>query len=290
MEIFSNKLNVPLKLSNIWLRDHCRCSLCYDSELNHRKCKLLDVPLDIRLEKYQINDDDLKVTCKSSLLLVPLYNNINIQLTGNDNHESNYNIRQLHAQQSDSLLQRKLTTDMLLWGRNEIENASFAHATLNDLLCDDVHARSIVMSLIKFGVAFIEKVPPNMQMTEIAIKRLFEIQKTPFGKMWSSTYGQHSDDHLLEAHTANAYFNDAAGLQALHCVHQTGTGGNFLLVDGFKAIGDLKAMNLSAYDRLCQKLVTNRYEVNGKRYSYCAPIIKLDALTGCPEQVRFVQG
>lgn len=210
-------------------------------------------------------------------------------MTGNDNHESSYYIRQLQAQQFESLLQRKLTPGVLLWGRNEIENACVAHANLNDFLCDDdEHARSIVSSLIKFGVAFIEKVPPNMQMTEIAIKRLFEIQKTPFGKMWSTGYGQQlPDDRLLEAHTANAFFNDAAGLQALHCVHQTGTDGNFLLVDGFKAIGDLKAKNTSAYDRLCRKLVTNKYEVNGKKYSYCAPIINLNALTGSPEQLRY---
>lgn len=213
---------------------------------------------------------------------------MNVQLTGNDSHESNYYIRQLHDQQSDSLLQRKLTTDMMLWGHNVIENASLTHVTLNDLLCNDEHARSIVTSLVKFGVAFIEKVPPNMQMTEIAIKRLFEIQKTPFGKMWSTGYAQHSEDRVLEAHTSHAYFNDAAGLQALHCVHQSGTGGNCLLIDGFKVISDLKAKDCSAYDRLCRYLVTNKFEENGKRYSYCAPIIKLDAITGCPEQVRYV--
>lgn len=224
----------------------------------------------------------------SHLAFAPQVQYTNIKLTGNDSHESNYYIHQLQDQQADSLLQRKLTTDMLLWGRNEIESASLAHVTLNDLLCDDDQARSIVTSLVKFGVAFIEKVPLNMQMTEIAIKRLFEIQKTPFGKIWSTAYGQHSDDRLLEAHTANAYFNDAAGLQALHCVKQTGTGGDCLLVDGFKAIRDLKAKDFPAYDRLCRWCVTNKYEENGKRYSNRAPIIKLDALTGCPEQVRYL--
>lgn len=214
---------------------------------------------------------------------------INNQLTGNDSHESNYYISQLYAQQSESLQQKKFRMDVLLWGRNEIENASLAHVTLNDLLFDDFNAKLIVASLIKFGVAFIENVPTNIQMTEIAIKRLFEIQKTPFGKIWSTGFGQ-SDDRLLQAHTANAYFNDAAGLQALHCMHQPAatTGGHFLLVDGFKALGDLKAKDSSAYDRLCRNLVTNKYEENGKKYSYCAPIIKLDALTGCPEQVRYM--
>lgn len=138
---------------------------------------------------------------------------------------------------------------------------------------------------MKFGVAFIEKVPVNMQITEIAIRRLFDIQKTAFGEMWSAV--QNPDDRLLEAHTANAFFTDAAGLQVLHCVHRTGESGNYFLVDGFKVLSDLKAKYALTYDRLCRALVPYVYEDGGKRYTHCSPIIKLNAVTRRPEQIRF---
>jgi hypothetical protein len=39
------------------------------------------------------------------------------------------------------------------------------------LICNDEPIKIVMQSLIKYGIAFIEKVPANTQSTEMAIKR-----------------------------------------------------------------------------------------------------------------------
>lgn len=56
--------NGSIRLSNIWLRDHCRCIKCY-SETFQRRGNILDIPLDIHPINCQLNDDDvLTVDCE----------------------------------------------------------------------------------------------------------------------------------------------------------------------------------------------------------------------------------
>lgn len=121
---------------------------------------------------------------------------------------------------------------------------------------------------------------------------LFTVQKTLFGEMFTfSDNKDHNDSaytkEFLGAHTDNTYFNDAAGLQVFHCTQHNGTGGETLLVDGFKAINDLKIKNASSYQRLCETPIPAQYLEEGQNHEYCAPIIKPNLITGKPEQIRF---
>lgn len=55
----------------------------------------------------------------------------------------------------------------------------------------------------------------------------------------------------LGAHTDTAYFSEPAGLQAFHLLsHTEGTGGQSLLVDGFKAAAVLEQEDYKAFDDL----------------------------------------
>lgn len=178
-----------------------------------------------------------------------------------------------------------------LWNLQDICSSNYARVTLNDYLCNDNVANRVVESLIRFGVAFIEKVPANMQSTEVAIKRLFPVQKTFFGEMWSfSDAPMHSDSAYTSAalpgHNDNTYLNDAAGLQVLHCINHIGTGGENSLTDGFLAAQNLKRKDPNAYAYLCNTNIPAEYIEDGKHYKYVAPIIKLDPLNGQPEQLR----
>lgn len=109
--------------------------------------------------------------------------------------------------------------------------------------------------------------------------------------MWTfSDNKDHSDSAYstehLPAHTDNTYFNDAAGLQILHCIQHKGTGGETLLVDGFRVLKDLKDIYPDVYNRLCKYDVPGEYLEEGKHHSYSAPIIRLNSKTNLPEQIR----
>jgi len=60
----------------------------------------------------------------------------------------------------------------------------------------------------------------------------------------------------LPAHTDNSYFTDPCGLQIFHLLlHEQGTGGQTLLVDGFYAASILKELHPESYDLLSRILV-----------------------------------
>lgn len=220
-------------------------------------------------------------------------NEYSIFVLGSDGHESEYNISTLLNLQSSNAIERlRAENATKLWRKCTIESeATYARVSLNDYICQESTAKSVVESLIHYGIAFIENVPPNMLSTEMAIKRLFPIQKTLFGEMWSlQDTKSHSDsaysDQELRAHTDNTYFNDAAGLQIFHCIENAASGGETLLVDGFRAIQDVRDNSAESFDRLCTVNVPAEYIEDGEYHRYCAPIVRLDPTTGEPLQIR----
>lgn len=178
-----------------------------------------------------------------------------------------------------------------LWTQASIQAGEYARVTLNDYLCNDEVAHEVVESLVRVGCAFITNVPANSQSTEIAIKRLFPIQRTLFGEMWSLSDNKshrdtaYTDDEMLP-HNEMVYLNDAPGLQALHCVSQSGTGGEMSLVDGFSVLDKLKASCSATYDYLCNTCVTHEYIDDTHHFKQLAPIIKHDAVADEPVQLR----
>lgn len=259
------------ELSSFWLRDHCRCVQCYDNETYQRKQNVLNIAIDIKPTSVQVDGDQLQVIWP-------------------DAHVSTYDIAKLQAVLSGASLPSK-AVDKQLWNVQQIKDSAYAQVTLNDYLCDDGVAASVVASLVRFGFAFIEKVPPNTQSTEMAVKRLFSVQDTFFGAMWTFADNKdHADTAYskayLGAHTDNTYFNDAAGLQVLHCIQHTGDGGESLLLDGFHALADLRQSDPDAFDRLSRVHVPSEYIEENRHHTFSAPIVRLDAETGEPEQIR----
>lgn len=172
-----------------------------------------------------------------------------------------------------------------------IDTSEYARVTLNDYLCNDDVAGNVVESLIRFGCAFITNVPANQQTTEIAIKRLFPVQRTHVGEMWSlSDNKSHRDDNYtndeLLPHNEMIYLNDVPGLQVLHCISRMGTGGEISLVDGFHVLNQVKTQNLEAYEYLCNASVTSEYIDDGHHFKQVAPIIQHDSMTNTPIQLR----
>lgn len=181
----------------------------------------------------------------------------------------------------------------VLWSASDIVCSDYANVTQNDYFCNDEVAKAVVVSLIKFGFALIKNVPASEQSTEIAVRRLFPTQKTHFGdSMWSFTSNRSRNDsaytnEALLPHNDNTYFNDAAGLQVLHCINRTNVdGGDTILVDGFHVLKKLREQNAEAYEYLSQTSIPSEYIEDKYHFKHCAPIIVLDPVTNEPLQMR----
>ncbi|XP_052896220.1 uncharacterized protein LOC128303335 [Anopheles moucheti] len=268
-----------VSVSYVWLRDHCRCADCYNVATFQRATSILDLPLDIQPASCEICDEKINI----------------IWLDG---HRSSYDLNVVFDNHANSFQKRleEHRAQLVLWDRTLITAGSpgYARVTLNDLLCEDTVMRQVVSSLITYGFAFITKVPPNQQSTEMAVKRIFPVQRTLFGDMWtfSESKMDHSDtaytNGFLGPHTDNTYFSDAAGLQVLHCIQFNGQGGETILVDGFRAAEQLRETDPAAYERLCEYPLEAEYIEEDKHHRYVAPVIRRHpALPGAVEQIRF---
>uniref|UniRef100_A0AAG5DFJ6 Trimethyllysine dioxygenase, mitochondrial n=1 Tax=Anopheles atroparvus TaxID=41427 RepID=A0AAG5DFJ6_ANOAO len=278
-------------VSYVWLRDHCRCAECYNASTFQRSYTILDLPVDIEPASCNINNEWIGITWK-------------------DGHESTYNLNDIFENQLDTFRKRldERRSQLVLWDRALITDSSatsngadnpsgYARVTLNELLCEDDVMRRVVASLVTYGFAFITKVPPNQQSTEIAVKRIFPIQRTLFGEMWtfSDDKMDHSDtsytNGYLGPHTDNTYFCDAAGLQVLHCIQFNGTGAETILIDGFNATERLRMADPGAFERLCSYPLEAEYIEEDKHHRYVAPVIRrhpcAPADGSLVEQIRF---
>lgn len=193
------------------------------------------------------------------------------------------------------LLEHRLSSapTAFTWTKETIQRFSYARVSMNEYLTDDQVSQSVVQSLVDYGVAFVEKVPANATFTEIVIKRLFAIQRTHFGDLW--TFSDNNVGFLdtaytsepLAAHTDNTYFNDAAGLQILHCVEYEATGGLSLLVDGFKVLENLKAKHPEVYQRLKKYQVPAENKERKAHHTHVTSLILEDPVDGRVQQIRY---
>jgi trimethyllysine dioxygenase len=263
-----------LKFNLYWLRDHCRCKACYEEATRQRKTNFSDIPLTVKII-------DSKVTAEG------------LQVTWDDNHQSMYTFDFLHSYSYPVRKQFYQRKREILWNRAELQGYDYARVSLPELICDNRVVARVLDSLLKYGLAFIEKVPANQHSTEMAITRIVPTMKTFFGEMWNFTNELKHDDlsyttAYLPAHNDNTYWNNATGLQVLHCIEFEGSGGDSLAVDGFKAAESLKMRFPDSFDRLVNKWqVPAEYLEKGQNHRHTAPVIQLEPESGKLQQIRF---
>ncbi|CAO1309539.1 unnamed protein product [Diamesa hyperborea] len=261
-----------LKLDLFWLRDHCRCVACYDHANHQRKISILEIPDDIAASQFVLENEKLSVVW-------------------NDNHKSDYDLVFLLKNQLQNDQQAPPKMELCLWNASELSEKlkSSLIVPFNSYMNDP---EPVLKNLYQYGVAFIDGVKPNEQNTEFVMRQLFPIQKTFFGEMWTfSDNKDHSDTaytkDFLGPHNDGTYFNSASGLQILHCIQHSGTGGENLLIDGFYVCEKLKRENPDVFERLCKTIVPGEYIEDGRHHTYSAPIINVDPLTGQLIQIRY---
>ncbi|XP_054744230.1 trimethyllysine dioxygenase, mitochondrial [Anastrepha obliqua] len=266
-----------LKINTFWLRDHCRCGDCYNTETKQRKYNLLNIPKTVKPIRAQYINDELQY-----------------EVHWSDGHTSIYHIDFLYDVQVEHVISHaQESTVRIPWNHDFImAHEEHLRTTLAELVTSEESVRKIVQSLIRYGIAFIDGVPINTTMTEMAVRRIFPPMKTFFGEMYTfSDVQDHADTaytkQYLGLHTDNTYFCDAAGLQSLHCLqHVNGTGGESFFADGLHAALELKRLNRRAFEILTRVPVPAEYIEEGQHHKHSAPIIRLDSVSGEIVQLR----
>ncbi|XP_075152319.1 trimethyllysine dioxygenase, mitochondrial-like [Haematobia irritans] len=260
-----------IKVDSRWLRDHCRCPKCYNARTKQRLFNLVSMPKDLKAQ-------DLKYSKEDSFL----------EITWQDGHVSEYEIDFIANSQYDKFQNRlvKESETQTIWDVPTIlKNKSKLHFKLGDLSTSDQVVKDLMASLYRYGLVFIDDVPPTSDMTEMAVRRVFPLMKTLYGNPMFTFADVYLHDDItyssdyIGPHTDHTYFCDGAGLQALHCVVHDGEGGENFFIDGYQVAKELRQRNPKAFEILSTVHVPAEFFDKDECHRYSSPTIRVDPVT-----------
>ncbi|KNE60445.1 trimethyllysine dioxygenase [Allomyces macrogynus ATCC 38327] len=262
-------------LHSIWLRDHCRCPACWHPVTKQRLVETQTIPKDLAAT-------DVKQT------------DAQVQITWKDGHVSTFDKAWLKDHAYGKTAQFKdleETYEPALWGSEIAQNPP---SVPYDEVMDPSNAglRKWLENIAIHGFSFVKGVPASVEKSKELVARITFIRESHYGGYWDFTPNlEHGDTAYtslaLPAHTDTTYFTDPVGLQMFHLLEHRGTGGESLLVDGFKVAAELRRLHPDAYVTLSTTKVAAHCAGDADTYIYPKP--RYHALLNHDERGKLVQ-
>ncbi|KAI8770578.1 trimethyllysine dioxygenase, mitochondrial, partial [Biomphalaria glabrata] len=268
-----------LKIPLIWLRDHCRSEKFYNHN-THQK-----------IPQSGLSELDLS---PAEICLVD--NNSAVSITWKDGHVSKFNLDWL----ANNFYPGKLVSQSKrqYWNNEIVLEEGLQTVSYNDHMTYDDGLKKSLTNLVKFGFCIIEETPVSQSATQAVAERISYVLQTVFGQMWTFTSDASRSDtayttQYLGAHTDNTYLSSPAGVQVFHCLKHNGSGGETLLVDGFKALDILRSVDQAAFKVLASVVIPHEYkeQASGNHPGYhlynLSPVVTLHPISGEYISLRF---
>ena len=256
--LFSN--NKEDNFLNIWLRDHARDEDSWDHRSNQRKIFTAKLDPKLHIKKAILKDNGKSVDILWSDLKKPI------------NYTSNFFLENSNKSQ-------KINNNIYIWDKKDIGEeiyTDFQNTITNDGF------KEFLEKLYKFGFVVIQNCKTEMSSVEKIANKIGYVRESIFGGLWSFESNNDMADSAytqdeLRPHTDSTYSNDAPGLQLLLCCHYEATGGESIMVDGFKIAEKIYKENRDLYTLLSEIEVTGQYIGDGVFLEAKRPIFKLNS-------------
>ncbi|XP_036283518.1 gamma-butyrobetaine dioxygenase [Pipistrellus kuhlii] len=226
----------------VWLRDNCQCPHCYLDSAKARKflVESLDVNIGIK---------DLSFDRKRVLITWPSEHY--------SEFEADWLKKRCFSQQAREKLQRELFfPECQYWG-SELQLPTL---DFQDVLKNDEHAYKWLSSLKKVGIVRLTGASDKRGEVVKLGKRIGFLYLTFYGHTWQVQDKIDANNVAyttgkLSFHTDYPALHHPPGVQLLHCIKQTVTGGDSEIVDGFNICQKLKEKNPRAFQLLSSTFV-----------------------------------
>ena len=256
--LFSN--NKEDNFLNIWLRDHARDEDSWDHRSNQRKIFTAKLDPKLHIKKAILKDNGKSVDILWSDLKKPI------------NYSSNFFLENSNKSQ-------KINKNIQIWDKKDIGEeiyTDFQNTITNEGF------KEFLEKLYKFGFVVIQNCKTEMSSVEKIANKIGYVRESIFGGLWSFESNNDMADSAytqdeLRPHTDSTYSNDAPGLQLLLCCHYEATGGESIMVDGFKIAEKIYKENRDLYTLLSEIEVTGQYIGDGVFLEAKRPIFKLNS-------------
>jgi alpha-ketoglutarate-dependent taurine dioxygenase len=235
------------------LRLGCRCDKCVNPSDGQKNFSIADIPTDISIRAVELHPDSgFSIRWNHD---VPGFD---------EDHVSEFttesSTRKLHMQGDvrHSLQARPVH----MW-----DSASYdieQHTLAFEDFMDDRGLSEALHHLWETGLVFVKTVPREESMVETLAERIGVIRNTFYGKTWDVRSKPQAENvaytnRFLGYHMDLLYMKEPPGIQLLHCLDNTCTGGESFFADTFTALYHLERQSPGILE-VCLREPSIRYE------------------------------
>ncbi len=233
-----------LTLSLFWLRDHDTSEDALHPETQQRLIDTSQIPDDIAASAIAVIDDGGALQVHWAT----------------DGHMSRYPARFLAELRADPEV---LPVVRYLWDGGSIRS-QLPQVAYNELMSADATLKALLENIERYGFCLVEAVPATPQATCAVAERVAYIRHTIFGGYYDFTANMEHKDTAYTSlaigpHTDGTYSLDAPGYQMFHCLAAECSGGDNVLIDGFKVGEIMRREHAEDYQVLSTVQIPGRY-------------------------------
>ncbi|KAJ3182186.1 hypothetical protein HDU85_003228 [Gaertneriomyces sp. JEL0708] len=251
----------------VWLRDNCQCPQCVHPSNRQKLHSSADVNPDVRPKSIRHLKDNaaLEVQWEKGSMLPG-------HLAGE--HKTILSLPWLRDNEySPEAVQRRRDRhfEPVFW-EGEQYNVRRRNVHFKEFMETDTGLVVALEELRDYGLCFIRGAPTEDKMVESLARRFGSLRETFYGPSWDVKNVQQAKNIAytsldLGLHMDLMYFEAPPGLQLLHCLKNSVTGGESIFVDSFKAVEILKEKYPEDYEVLTKVPVTFHY-INDDRHMH----------------------
>lgn len=247
----------------MWLRDNCQSSASQHPDTRQRLVDTFAIAADIGARAIAVEEQGRV---------------LKVEWAG-DGHVSRFDVGFLSALRfNPDVLPVQLST----WNRDEIAGRvpRVAHAAF---MSDESVVKEFLEQVAAFGFSFVEGVPGTPEATQAVAARIAYTRETIFGGYWDFTANlEHKDtaytSMAIGPHTDGTYSFDAPGYQMFHCLAAECSGGENVLIDGFRIAEIMRHDSPEDFRLLTEVAIPGQYIDEGRGIHLMArrPLLRLD--------------
>jgi trimethyllysine dioxygenase len=253
----------PAVLPLMWLRDNCQSPLSQHPETKQRMVDTFSIASDIEARAISVEDE-------GHILQVQW---------ARDGHVSRFDSAFLSA--------LRVNPDVLpvlrrTWNRDEIAGCVPA-VPYAAFMAEERAVKEFLEHVAALGFCFVEGVPGTPEATQAVAARIAYTRETIFGGYWDFTANlEHKDTAYtslaIGPHTDGTYSLDAPGYQMFHCLAAECSGGENVLIDGFRMAEIMKRDAPEDFRLLTEVAIPGQYIDAGRGIHLMArrPLFRLD--------------
>jgi len=244
----------------LWLRDNCHCDECVTTLSKEQIFEICDVPFDIKPLSVELSKDNM----------------INITWDYNS-HKSIYHPAWLKKHCYSKKAREKRNLKYKVWDQKRIKKELPLYEYEDVMNKDDI-LLNCLYELRDYGISKILNVKNKLNEVKEVAQKISFIRETNFGTVFDVISKKSANSAAytnlkLPLHTDLPTRELQPGLQFLHCLVNDATGGESILVDGFKIAEYMREKHNDDYIALSTLSMSFYNKDKTSDYRFVSPMI-----------------